>query len=203
MAAIYRDERFEEAVEAAVGEAERATDAEIVVVAAGRSGSYRDLAISGGFAASLALVLVAVFSPWSFDERWLAADMLLVTLGVTWVLQRWPAALRLLSGASRRRAQVLEAAAATFHREQVHATRGRTGLLIYLSALEDQVAVIPDHGVAARVPQAVWNDLRWDARHLDGFLDGLPTCGEVLAEALPAREGDNPDEIPNKPRVRP
>ena len=203
MAAIYRDERFEEAVEAAVGEAERAADAEIVVVAAGRSGSYRDLAISGGFAASLALLLVAVFSPWHFDERWLAADMLLLALGVSWTLRRWPAALRLLSGADRRRAQVLEAAAAAFHQEQVHATRGRTGLLIYLSALEDQVAVIPDHGVAARVPQAVWNDLRWDTRHLDGFLEGLRACGAVLAEALPALDGDNPDEIPNTPRVRP
>jgi len=199
---IHLDERFLDAVEAAVGEAEHHTDAEIVVVAAGRSGSYRDVAISAGAAAAGAVLLVGLFSPWHVSEGWLVAETALMLAAVSWVTHRWPRALRLLTSAARRHKQVAEAASATFHDEQVHATRGRTGLLIYISALEDDVAVLSDHGLDAKVPQAKWNDLTWDARKLDGFLEGLSAAGAVLAEHLPAKAGDNPDEIPNRPRVR-
>ncbi len=199
---IHLDERFERAVETAVDELEATTDAEIVVVAAARSGGYRDVAITGGVVAAAALLLLAVFSPWHFSDRWLTVDMALAVMGVSWLTHRWPWWLRTFTTPGRRRRQVEEAAAATFFQEQVHATRGRTGILIYVSALEDDVTVLADHGVAARVPQALWHDLRWDARRLDGFLEGLKAAGALLAEHLPAKPGDNPDEIPNKPRVR-
>ena len=200
---IHLDERFMDAVEAAVGDAEHNTDAEIVVVAAGRSGSYRDVAVTAGVIAAAVVMGVGLFSPWHVSEGWLVTEMAIVLLAVTWAANRWPRLLRLLTTTSRRHAQVTDAAAAAFHQEQVHATRGRTGLLIYVSALEDDVAVLPDHGVDARVPQALWNDLEWNARKLDGFLDGLASAGRVLATHLPSLDGDNPDEIPNRPRVRP
>ncbi|RME25398.1 MAG: hypothetical protein D6798_09055, partial [Deltaproteobacteria bacterium] len=95
-----------------------------------------------------------------------------------------------------------------FHQELVHATRNRTGLLIYVSALEKQVLVLPDVGLDARVPRAEWNGLAWgpasDPHHphdLDHFLAGLRAVGEILARHVPALD-DNPDEIANAPRIR-
>ena len=199
---IHTDTRFAEAVEAAVTRLERDTDAEMVVVASPRSGHYRDLSLACGGALGLVLMLVAVFSPLHWDPHWLPAEFVLLLLAGSWVAERQPWLLRLVSSSARREQQVADAAAAAFHQDQVHATRGRTGLLIYLSALEQRVEVIPDHGLDARIPRADWNTITWDSTTLEGFIASLDAAGAVLAEHVPALEGDNPDELSNAPRIR-
>jgi len=199
---IHLDARFSDAVEAAVGDAEASTDAEIVVVAAARSGSYRDVALTAGAAAAGAALLIGVFSPWHVSAHWLPLDLLLVMLAVTWLTHRSPRLMRWFTSPDRRRRQVRVCAAEAFHSEAVHGTKRRTGLLIYISALEDAVEVLPDFGLQGVVPGAAWNELDWRASKLDGFLEGLAACGAVLAEHAPALE-DNPNEIPDAPRVRP
>ena len=104
---------------------------------------------------------------------------------------------------------MLRAAHAAFHEEAVHGTRGRTGVLVYVSALEDAVVVLPDGGVEAHVPGAELAAIRWGEGadraapgSLEAFLAGLEALGAVLAAHVPPLEGDNPDEIPNAPRVR-
>ena len=199
---IHTDARFADAVEAAVTRLESKTDAEMVVVATPRSGSYRDLSLACGGALGLLLLLLAVFSPVHWDPHWLPAEVVLLLLAGSWVAERQPWLLRLVGSAARRERQVADAAAAAFHQDQVHATRGRTGLLIYLSALEQRVHVIPDHGLDARIPRADWNTISWDSTTLEGFLASLDAAGAVLAEHIPPIEGDNPDELPNAPRIR-
>ena len=202
------DARFSEAVEAAVTRLEEDTDAEIVIVAARRSGSYADLSLLVGFAIAWAFLVVVVWSPLEFSGSWLPVELPLLGFGAGWLAARTPILLRTLAGAPRRRRQVLEAARAAFLEEAVHGTRGRTGILIYLSILEDQVLLLPDAGIEAVVPGAEWNAIRWgthpDARRpgdLDHFLKGLDSVGAVLAARLPSTD-DNPDEIANAPRIR-
>ncbi|MCB9764913.1 MAG: hypothetical protein H6739_34370 [Alphaproteobacteria bacterium] len=199
---IHTDARFAEAVETAVTRLETLTDAELVVVAAPRSGSYRDVvAISAGVV-SFVFLLLAVYSPWAFSPLWLPLDLAVVGGLTAWVVARAPGLTRRLVSARRRKAQVDDAAAAAFVQEQVHGTRNRTGVLIYVSALEAEVRVLPDHGLDGRVPRGEWNRIRWHATALDPFLKGLEQVGDVLARHVPPVEGDNPDEIPNAPRVR-
>ncbi len=200
---IHTDSRFAASVEAAVTRLEQGTDAELVVVAAPRSGSYRDVAYAFGAALAALLMLVAVFSPVHWDPHWLPAEAVALFLIGSWAAEKQPWLLRLLTSAGRRRRQAREAAAAAFHQDQVHATRGRTGLLIYLSALEQHVEVIPDHGLDARIPHGNWHRVCWNASTLEGFLASLDAAGGVLAEHVPALDGDNPDELPNAPRIRP
>ncbi|MCB9791684.1 MAG: hypothetical protein H6741_03065 [Alphaproteobacteria bacterium] len=200
---IHVDARFEEAVETTVTRIETLTDAELVVVAAERSGAYRDLALILGGALALAGLCVALFSPWHVAPTWLPLELLALSAGGAWAANRSPRALRLLSREARRHAQVDEAAAAAFVQEQVHGTRRRTGLLVYISALEGEVRVLPDHGLEGLVPPAAWNRVRWDISELDRFLEGLEAIGAVLADGLQAQGDDNPDELPNAPRIRP
>ena len=199
---IHTDTRFALAVEEAVTRLERETDAEIVVVACPRSGSYRDVAMGFGVGLAGLLLLAAVFSPVVWDPHWLPAELVLLFLGGSWVADRLPALLRVLSTGTRRQAQVQVAAAAAFHQDQVHATRRRTGLLIYLSALEQRVEVIPDHGLDALVPRGEWNAVRWEATTLEGFLASLDRAGQVLARHVPPNAHANDDELPNAPRIR-
>jgi putative membrane protein len=205
---LHTDARFGEAVERAVHQAEAKTDSEIIVVAASRSGSYRDLALAVGAVAALFALVFLLFSPVEFSPIHIPFDLVLVLVLVTWLADRSPHFLRLIASRARKDRQVQEAAAAAFHQEAVHGTRGRTGVLVYVSAFEDRVEVIPDAGVAARVPQGELNKVRWgpnpDGRtpgDLAQFVEGLQQLGAVLGTRIPA-QAHNPDEVANAPRIR-
>lgn len=199
---LHTDATFSDAVEQAVSRIEARTDAEIVVVAAERSGTYRDLAYL--LAAGVTLVAVAGLAlvPWAVHPLALVADYAITWGIVAWLGNtRW--VVRWLTSATRRQQQVRDAAEAEFHRESVHATPDRTGLLVYVSALEGQVRVLPDAGLEGRVPPGAWAAALAAFAHddLDHFLEGLDALGELLAEHVPALSTDRVD-LPNAPRIR-
>jgi putative membrane protein len=108
-----------------------------------------------------------------------------------------------LAPLERRTAQVREAAAATFHLDGVHATPSRIGLLVYVSAAERIVELVPDLGLLERAPAPEWEALAstLDPSELDGFVRGLDRVGEMLARIAPAT-GAPPEALPDAPRVR-
>lgn len=198
---LHTDPGFMSRTESLVTELEKATSAELIVVAAPRSGSYRDLVVLASSVMGLLVIMLAVWTPIPFSAALIPLDFLVVA-GLTWfIVNRSPVILRLLSSSARRKRQLREAAQAAFLDEVVHGTRSRTGMLIYVSALEGEVLLIPDLGVAGHVPGAEWNLVPTQARNLDEFLEVLKASGQILARFLPP-EGDNPDEIPNAPRIR-
>jgi len=199
---IHADQRFSEAVEQAVGQLEERTDAEVVVVASERSGSYRDLAYGLGATASFATFLALLALPFPVHPLFATADLLGAFFVVSWLATGTPLLARLAGGA-RCESQVRRAASAEFHLEAVHATPRRTGLLVYVSAWERRVELIPDVGLEAVVPRAEWSKASREFAHddLDHFLGGLQAVGDLLAEHLPRTEGQRVD-LPNAPRVR-
>lgn len=188
-------------IEALVGDLERETRSEIVVVAARHSGSYRDVRLGVATGLALLALFFLLFSPLQFHPisipLYLAA---LAGLG-WWLAGRSPGLSRRLTRAARREAQVLEAAKASFVEVAVHGTRERTGLLVYISELEGRAVLLRDLGLDGLVPGAAWSGLRLEVHELDQLEVLLRQVGAILAEHVPA-EGDNPDEIPNAPRVR-
>jgi putative membrane protein len=197
---MHTDARFAAAVESAVDRIEARTSAEVVVVAASASGSYEDVAVACGAGVGVAALGFLCWSPWPFDALWFPIDV--AATGLTaWFLARRSRVHVRLAPAARRARQVGEAAQAAFVQEHVHGTADRTGLLVYVSAAEERVELLPDQGLLGRIPGHVWNDLVVRAGTVDQLLEGLERLGVVLAEHLPA-SGHNPDEIPNRPRVR-
>lgn len=200
---LHTDARFSEAVERAVEALEKRTDAEIVVVASERSGHYRDVAMFAASTLSFVLLLVLLFAP--FDVHPASVP---IEIGLTWLIGAWlfngRHPLRVLAPRRRQIEQVRLAAHAEFHREAVHGTPNRTGLLVYVSGLEGRVELVPDAGLEGRIPRGVWAKATQEFSHddLDHFLAGLQAIGEVLAEHVPALEVDEID-LPNAPRIRP
>lgn len=197
---VHTDSRFAVAIEKAVGEIEAETDAELIVVAVPRSGSYRDVAHLCGIVAGVGVLAFLCWSPWIFDPLYFPLDVAGVAAIASW-LAAWSGLAVRLAGETRRRRQVRECAEAAFVQEAAHATVGRTGVLVYLSAEEGRVELIPDHGLLGRVPGAEWNALGLTAADLASLLEGLQRLGVLLARHVPPT-GDNPDEIANAPRVR-
>lgn len=204
----FRAQDFLEKVEASVAAVERASDAEVVVVVAPRSGSYADVDLRWAILLGLAALTVILHSEWSFHEDLVLLDVLLFGFLGALLSHRLDPMRRLLTGRRRRHAQVQAAARQAFVEEQVSATRERTGVLLYVSLLEREVEILPDHGLDGKVPRAEWNEVLHDlsgARSLQDlearFLRALQRLEERLPLHAPAT-GGNADEIPNAPRMR-
>ncbi|MEZ4450328.1 MAG: hypothetical protein R3B09_12695 [Nannocystaceae bacterium] len=180
MALSLVDDPGKQALRAAVEAVEARSSAEVVVAIRGASGFYlhADLIVAAIFAtATLAFLL---FSHVEFAIEWFVVDPLAVGAAFGWLSSRTPWARRLLTPARTRRRWVETAAHAAFFERGVHMTSGRTGVLVYVSNLERQVALIGDRGVTALVPPAHWADLH---RALEARVDrGLDVVG--LAQAI-------------------
>jgi putative membrane protein len=204
---IRTDSTFVSTVARAVADAERGTSAELVVVVAARSGPYRDLAAGAGAVAALAVLLVALFAPPLFPPLAVAVEIPAVFALVAWLTHRLPGALRAMASGARMKRQVERAAAWWFLEEAVHGTRARTGMLVYLSLLENRAAILPDLGLSGAIPDAAWSGIAWRAdgtaggpRTVEEVVIGIAAIGALLREKLPADARDV-NELPDAPRI--
>jgi len=222
-----------DAVEAAVRGAEARTSGEIYCVVAEQSGHYGEtpLAWAAGVAllapAALLIGGVHVTVPGLIDE-WTAAQvgaaadaaargaligalLLQAALFAVVAIVVTLAPVRLaLTPRSVKRHEVKRRAGEIFLSKNLHLTRERTGVLIFVSLAERMAEIIADEGIAQHVEPHVWD--RAMAALAEGLRRGEPAagfagavglCGDVLAETFPARPGDNPNELPDAVVVLP
>ncbi len=141
---------------AAVRAFEGACGAELVVAVHPRSGSYLDADLKAGIAAGLLVLAVLLFSPWPFALVYCLADPVVAGGLAVLASSRSRALRRLLTPAAERRRRVEAAARAVFVDKGVHRTRARNGILLYLSLLEREAAVVMDTGVEALAASEPW-----------------------------------------------
>ena len=188
----------------AVEDVEAQSSAEVVVAVRPSSGSYLHADLLAGIAAAVACLVGLLFSPWPFGLVWFVVDPVLLGARVGFLVSRLPAVRRGLTRPGVRRRRVLEAARATFVEKRVHATSGRTGLLVYISLLEREAVVLHDVGIDILATSDGWQraceDLAESVRRGD---DGVAVAarvralGDRLAPAF-ARSADDVDELANE-----
>jgi putative membrane protein len=221
------------AIETAIDEAEARTTGEIYCVVAEESGEYGEtpLAWAAGVAllgpALLLLGGVRVNVPDLF-EGWSAADvsqlaeraarhaligaiaLQALLFVVALALVAIPSVRRPLTPRAFKRERVRERALEQFAARNLHLTRARTGVLIFVSFAEHMAELIADEGIAEHVEPHVWD--RAMAALVEGLRRGQPgagiaaavgLCGDVLAERFPADPKDNPNQLPNQVVVLP
>jgi uncharacterized membrane protein len=95
-----------------------------------------------------------------------------------------------------------------FARLGVWDTEGNSGVLIYLAWAEHQVEIVADRGIAARVPAAAWEAICRDltagcraGRPASALVSAVEAVGALLRAHFPAAGPENPDELPNRPRL--
>jgi putative membrane protein len=86
----------------------------------------------------------------------------------------------------------------------VHLTEARTGVLIYVTPIDQRVEIVADVGIHSKVGQAAWEDLAEEiagaARqdHLvDGIVNAIRKAGVILALHFPPTS-DNPNELSDR-----
>ena len=220
MAPISEEDRA--LIAAAVAKAEAASDGEIVTIVAPRSDAYHDVALHY---AVLLMLLVPAF--WGFAPQslvdWVAALLLgwnaelsrelvmlymFVKLAGTFLVVRillaWmPLRMALTPGSTKSR-RVHRKAVELFRASCELKTRGRTGVLLYLSLAERRAEIVADEAIASQVEPEIWGEAM--AVLIDEVKAGRPghgmalaveKIGAVLVPILPPR-ADNPDELPNR-----
>jgi putative membrane protein len=191
-------------VTSAIKEVEATTSAQLVVAVHHVSGCYRDVDYLVGFAVSLALLVAMLFAPPEFPDWSFAAFALLAFAGGAAVSSMSAPLHRLLVRERRMREAVHAEACATFVKLGVSRTRGRSGILVFVSTYERRAEVVLDVGVdrdalgapfAAALAAIEASAARLD---LEAFVAGLLALGPPLAAGMPHLEGgvnELPDEV--------
>lgn len=204
MAKPFLTDESRKALAGAVHAVEAHSSAELIVAVRPRSAPYLYAALMAGMVAGYGTLAFLLFSPWEFGLEWFLVDP--VAVGALAVLAglRIPALTRLLTRRTARRERVEAAARSTFLEKRMHRTMGRTGILLYVSLLEREAAVVVDLGVEALAETEVWRKavagIEEAVRHGgDGneVAERIRGLGEVLASAL-ERDAADVDELPNE-----
>jgi putative membrane protein len=207
---------------AAVAKAEAASDGEIVTIVAPRSDAYHDVGLHYAILAMLLIPALGAVIPQGWYDWWtglllgwnavLSIRMLMLLLFVKmtiWFLivryaLAWMKLRMALTPGRTKSRRVRRRAVELFRASCEQKTRGRTGVLLYLSLAERRAEIVADQAIAEKVTSEVWGEAM--AALVDevkagrpgaGMIAAVERIGAVLADILPPRD-DNPDELPNR-----
>lgn len=209
-------------VTAAVTEAERSSDGEIVTIVTDRSDKYHDVALHRAALASLAAMALAALFPqivigaldlvlgaWrpapSPGELLAALTILAAaTFLVALLVLRAPALRAALTPPATKTRRVRARALDLFKAGTEARTQGRTGILLYLSLYEHRAEIVADAAIHSKVMPEVWGDAMGDlvthvrqGRAGEGMAAAVARMGAVLAEHFP-RSADDTNELPDR-----
>jgi len=93
---------------------------------------------------------------------------------------------------------VLDRAAKYFHKLDMHKTKHRNGVLVYLATVDRKFAIIGDAGINKVVPADFWDSTKEDMlQHfklgnlVEGITTGLEIAGEHLQKFFPHNADDS------------
>ncbi len=192
-------------IAAAIQAAESHTNGEIHAVMARRSDDYF---VASGFIVSACLILVAALIALYLDRHWhsislslyslLVLGAWLVCMGLLWFL---PNARLLFIPKSMARKRAHQNAAVQFLARNMHATKNRTGVLLFVSLAERYAEVVADEGIAKFVAQSEWDGIvdvltghASKGNVADGFEEASVLSGALLAIHFP-RTNDDANEL--------
>ena len=184
----------------AIGEAEKETSGELRLMIVERS------TIANHVEPLLWLLLVSLGLIALWVERmnplveawgdWLVPAVLGLSAVLALPLARLPFLRRWLVTPADRRQAVWTRAELEFYREGLTATKGGTGILLFLSLFERQAIVLADRAIAAHVPKSIWDDVVGlivkgaGTNALATQLESaIKLCGEHLRAHFPAEAG--------------
>lgn len=197
----FLTEEGEKELEAAVAAIEAVSAAEIVVAVRPRVRSSIVQHVIVALVASVAMLAFTLYSPLTFRLWHVLTLPIMAGLLGGLLVEAVPALYRFLLPAELRSEHVYDAACAAFVQRGIHATRERTGILVYIALRENCVELVGDLGVREHVGAETL--IAWSGI-LEGALAGgakavakeLAALAPELAKALP-RKADDIDELAN------
>ncbi|HUS28686.1 MAG TPA: hypothetical protein VMZ53_09255 [Kofleriaceae bacterium] len=191
----------EKELEAAVAAIEAVSSAEIVVAIRPRVRGSIVQHVIVALVMSIGMLAFTLYSPIEFRLWHILTLPVMAGLAGGLLVEAVPALYRFLLPAQLRSVHVYDAACAAFVQRGIHATRDRTGILVYVALREQCVELVGDLGVREHVGAETL--IAWSGI-LEGALPNgakavakeLAALAPELAKALP-RRADDIDELAN------
>ncbi|HET6583001.1 MAG TPA: hypothetical protein VFG69_06135 [Nannocystaceae bacterium] len=192
----------------AVAHVEGRSAAEIVIAVRPLSDRYVDVDLAVGAVAAWLALLFTLFAEREFDLDAIALLVPGVGMAAGLVTRVVAPLRRAFARSSRLEGAVDRAARVCFVDKRVTYTRGRTGILVYVSLFEQRIAVVPDAGIDRALAAA--HRGAWDAavgrlvalgrttglRDPEALALAIEALADPLEQALP-RSSDDLDELPD------
>ena len=191
-------------VEEAVKTVELTTSGEIVPAIFRQSDSYPAshfrLSLFAGLLVPSILLFFTDLIQTTIEVLWYQIPGIIIGYYIAYI----PQLKRLFSTKAEKLEEVHQRALQAFFENNLHTTKGRTGILIMISVLEHRVEILADKGINDKVPQDTWNkilaplvySLKND-RLGEGLVQTIVECGKVLSMHFPIQEDDK-NELSNK-----
>ena len=200
MMAKFMTQPGERAMTEAIATIEQASSAEVVIVVRPHAHIWLVPATGLGIAGAAAALAYALFGEPEFT-LWTIFWMPAIAGTALALLALLPPVYRLLLPDRIRDEHVVQAGRAAFLERTVHATQGRTGMLVYVSLLERRLLLVGDLEVERTLGDVVLD--RWERELSDLIAKGAKPVGDALAahageigRALP-HQADDKDELAN------
>ncbi len=174
----FLDDDARNALARAIAEIEARSAVEVVVAVRRASGTYRHANVLVGVIAAFAGLAVTLFAEHSFALTAILVDPFVVGLLAGLVVEKLPQLKRWLTPRNVLKEHVRRAARATFVERGVHATTRRSGVLVYVSWLEQELALVPDLGLAATLEPGALDQAE------AALIAQLPFGGAAVGSAL-------------------
>lgn len=203
MGARFLDDEARAAFKQTIAAIESTSSVEVVIALRRHSAGYFHANLIVGALATFAGLAAMLFSEAAFSLGAILIDPFLLGGTAGGLVHFLPQVKRLLTPARVRRREVGNAARAAFVERGVHNTIDRSGLLVYISWLEQEVALVADSALERSITPALLAETA--ARLTRAMPAGgaavarvLATLAEPAAAAMPRRAGDInelPDDI--------
>jgi len=200
VSARFLDDEARAAFKRAIETIENASAVEVVVAVRRRSNGYRHANVAVGAIVAFLGLTVMLYSEHAFALSSILIDPFVVALAAGLLVEVLPDLKRVLTPPARRRVHVMRAARTTFVERGVHGTGGRSGLLVYISWLEREVALVADVALARALPAEAL--VRMETELTAAMTSGarvantLASYGGELGRAMP-RTADDINELPD------
>lgn len=192
----------------AIRQAEATTTGEIYAVFARTSDAYVFVPATIALALSLvAALLAALFAPiagFAISGLALVASQLAAAVLLLVLFAAIPSLRMLFVPRAIAEDRAHRMALSQFFAHNIHATVGRTGILVFVSEAERYAEVVADAEIAAKVPQEAWDAIVADLitaarkdRLAEGYVQAVQAAGAILTAHFPGDHG-NPNEIADR-----
>jgi putative membrane protein len=209
LAKKFLSETEKENIVAAVKIAEGKSSGEIVPLVVSASYTYPMADVTG--AAALAFLPAVLLTPVMGGFFWIGPQNMWVFMGLFacffWlfheIVKRVAWLKRIFISKKEIEQEVKAAAVTRFFGEGLYRTRDETGILLYISVLEQKVWVLADRGINAQVPQSRWDGVVAgiisgikEKRQGAAICDAVLETGDLLGAHFPKKK-DDINELPD------
>jgi putative membrane protein len=201
-------EAEQERIKQAVRKAEARISGEIIPVLVEKSGYYTIAHYKASLFTAMATFLILViihrlFPEASVDDPLVLFVLVLIMGAIGGIAPHFSNGIRRLFITQRHMDHATrQRATSAFLEQEVFNTRHRTGIMIFISLLEEEVIIIGDRGISKVVEQKEWDKIvmklqqMWRSGKLtDGLEETIASCSELLLEKGFKRTPDDVNEL--------